>query len=93
MDEKTLVIPDRPGNRRADMLSNILENPRVGLLFIIPGLDETLRVNGRAISTLRDRAAGHDPLHLLICYTSNNVKVCVIVQQNDLVTLRNRGKE
>jgi PPOX class probable FMN-dependent enzyme len=48
LDERTLVIPDRPGNRRADSLSNILDNPHVGLLFMIPGMDETLRVNGSA---------------------------------------------
>ncbi len=43
-----LVIPDRPGNRRADTLSNILNYPHAGLLFIIPGMEEILRVNGRA---------------------------------------------
>jgi uncharacterized protein len=48
LDSKTLVIPDRRGNRRADSLRNILETGRVGLLFLIPGLGETLRVNGRA---------------------------------------------
>ena len=48
LDDKTLVIPDRPGNRRADTLSNIIDNSQVGLLFLIPGLGETLRVNGRA---------------------------------------------
>lgn len=48
LDEKTLAIPDRPGNRRADSLSNILQRPRVGLLFLIPGKRETLRVSGRA---------------------------------------------
>lgn len=47
-DDRTLVIPDRPGNRRLDNMQNILENPHVGLLFLIPGLEETLRVNGRA---------------------------------------------
>jgi PPOX class probable FMN-dependent enzyme len=47
-DEHTLVIPDRPGNRRADSLLNILDNPHVGLLFLIPGMGETLRVNGSA---------------------------------------------
>jgi len=51
-DEKTLFIPDRRGNNRADSLRNILANPRVALLFLIPGIGETLRVNGRAeIST------------------------------------------
>jgi hypothetical protein len=48
LDDKTLVLPDRPGNRRADSLTNILQDDRVGLLFLIPGKRETLRVNGRA---------------------------------------------
>ncbi len=48
LDEQTLVIPDRPGNRRIDSLRNIIENGAVGLLFMIPGVEETLRVNGRA---------------------------------------------
>ncbi|MEC1158908.1 MSMEG_1061 family FMN-dependent PPOX-type flavoprotein [Cytobacillus horneckiae] len=48
IDEHYLVIPERPGNRRLDSLSNILSNPQVGLLFIIPGLGETLRINGKA---------------------------------------------
>lgn len=48
VDDRTLLIPDRPGNNRLDTLSNVLTNPRVGLLFMIPGVDETLRVNGRA---------------------------------------------
>jgi uncharacterized protein len=47
-DECTLVIPDRPGNKLAFGLTNILENPHVGVLFVIPGTTETLRVNGRA---------------------------------------------
>jgi len=47
-DEHTLVIPDRPGNRLVFGHLNILENPRVGILFLIPGTNETLRVNGRA---------------------------------------------
>ena len=51
-DEKTLLIPDRRGNNRVDSLRNIIANPRVALLFMIPGIGETLRVNGRAeIST------------------------------------------
>lgn len=48
-DERTLLIPDRRGNNRVDSLRNILHDPRVGLLFLIPGLNETLRVNGRAV--------------------------------------------
>jgi len=51
-DEKTLLIPDRRGNNRVDSLRNIIGNPHVALLFLIPGVGETLRVNGRAhIST------------------------------------------
>jgi len=48
LDETALAIPDRPGNNRLDSLTNILSNPSVGLLFIIPGFDDTLRVNGLA---------------------------------------------
>jgi uncharacterized protein len=48
LDERTLLIPDRPGNNRLDSMANILHNPNVGLLFFIPGVTETLRVNGRA---------------------------------------------
>src|SRR5213083_3018366 len=52
VDEKTLLIPDRRGNNRIDTLRNILHDPRVALLFLIPGCGETIRVNGRAaIST------------------------------------------
>lgn len=47
-DEKTLLLPDRRGNNRTDSLRNILGDPRVALLFLIPGIGETLRVNGRA---------------------------------------------
>jgi PPOX class probable FMN-dependent enzyme len=47
-DEKTLLIPDRRGNNRVDSLKNIIVNPRVALLFLVPGIGETLRVNGRA---------------------------------------------
>jgi PPOX class probable FMN-dependent enzyme len=47
-DEKTLLVPDRLGNNRADSLRNILQDPRVALLFLIPGCGETIRVNGRA---------------------------------------------
>jgi len=48
IDERRLLLPERPGNRLADSLRNILKNPRVGLLFVIPGVGDTLRVNGRA---------------------------------------------
>jgi hypothetical protein len=48
VDERTLLIPDRRGNNRVDSLRNIVRDPRVALLFLIPGVGETLRVNGRA---------------------------------------------
>jgi PPOX class probable FMN-dependent enzyme len=51
LDDVTLLIPERPGNRLADSLRNILRNPHVGLLFVIPGVSDTFRVNGRATLT------------------------------------------
>src|SRR5947208_5615787 len=48
-DERTLLVPDAPGNNRLDSLENILATGRVGLLFLVPGVDETLRVNGSAV--------------------------------------------
>ena len=48
LDEQTLAIPDRPGNNRADTLINIIENPRIGLMFVIPNRREVLRVSGSA---------------------------------------------
>ncbi|WP_280361878.1 pyridoxamine 5'-phosphate oxidase family protein [Nocardia wallacei] len=48
LDDRTIAIPERPGNRRADGYLNILSNPHVGVIFLIPGRNETLRVNGRA---------------------------------------------
>jgi len=73
VDRSTLLIPDRPGNRRADGLNNILENGHVGLIYFIPGRGDTLRINGNA-KILKDCAAfdemivgGHRPsLGLLV---------------------------
>ncbi|MFF0521815.1 pyridoxamine 5'-phosphate oxidase family protein [Actinomadura nitritigenes] len=48
LDSHRLALADRPGNHRADSFRNVLHNPRVGLLFLVPGMNETLRVNGRA---------------------------------------------
>ncbi|MCW5657292.1 MAG: pyridoxamine 5'-phosphate oxidase family protein [Burkholderiaceae bacterium] len=48
LDDRTLLIPERPGNRLADSLRNMLANPHVGLLFVVPGVTDTFRVNGRA---------------------------------------------
>ena len=72
LDEKTIAIPDRPGNNRLDTLENILLNPSIGLLFLIPGMNETLRVNGDARITvdagLREKLSvdGKEPQSVLV---------------------------
>lgn len=72
LDDRTLAIPDRPGNNRLDTWENVIANPAVGLLFLIPGMNETLRVNGTARVTadaaLRERMAvdGKLPLTVLV---------------------------
>lgn len=48
LDDTTIAVPERPGNRRADGFRNILRNPQVGMVFVIPGRGDTLRINGRA---------------------------------------------
>ena len=55
LDDRTLAIPDRPGNNRLDSLTNIVANPQVGMIFLVPGFEDTLRVNGKAVLT-RDPA-------------------------------------
>lgn len=80
LDEKHLFIPERPGNRRMDSVHNIITNPNIGLLFLIPGLGETLRINGKAYITrdpeLLEKSAvkGKTPLFGILveveeCYT------------------------
>lgn len=71
-DERTLMLPDRRGNNRVDSLHNVLADPRVGVLFLLPGLGETLRVNGTAAVSvdpaLLDRfaVAGKPPRTVLV---------------------------
>ena len=52
LDDRTLLIPERPGNRIADSLRNMLANPHIGILFFVPGINDTFRVNGRATLTV-----------------------------------------
>jgi uncharacterized protein len=52
VDERTVMIPDRRGNNRVDSLTNIVRDPRVALLFLIPGVNETMRINGRAVLSI-----------------------------------------
>jgi uncharacterized protein len=66
LDDRTLLVPDRVGNNRLDSMTNLLVNPRIGMLFLVPGMNETLRINGTAritddarllaASVVRDRA-------------------------------------
>lgn len=72
LDEKTLAMPDRPGNHRLDTFQNLLAHPEIGLLFLIPGNGDTLRVSGKGIivrdSSLRSRMAvnGKEPNLVLV---------------------------
>lgn len=72
LDERTIAIPDRPGNNRLDTWENLIVNPAVGLLFLIPGMNETLRINGigriTADEQLRTRLAvdGKLPVSVLV---------------------------
>ena len=60
LDTQTLLVPDAPGNNRLDTLENIIATGRLGTLFMVPGFDETLRVNGRAVLST-------DPADLALC--------------------------
>ena len=73
LDDSTLAIPDRPGNNRVDTLSNIIANPNVGLIFFVPGINETLRVNGRA------RIATEEALLERMCVNGKMPKSAVLV--------------
>lgn len=72
LDDNTIAIPDRIGNNRIDSLRNIVENPAVGIIFFLPGVNETLRINGNArISTDPDllaslAAKGKDPVVAIV---------------------------
>jgi PPOX class probable FMN-dependent enzyme len=71
LDGRRLVIPDRPGNKRLDSMRNLLANPHVGLIFLIPGREETLRVNGRAWIT-------RDPAMLGLCTVEEKTPLLAI---------------
>jgi PPOX class probable FMN-dependent enzyme len=89
-DEKTLLLPDRRGNNRIDTLRNIIADPRVALLFLIPGIGETLRVNGRAEISVdpqllaRFAMAGKEPRSVL------RVRVETVFFQCSRAILRSR---
>jgi len=71
LDSNNLLIPDSPGNNRLDTLENIIHAGRIGLLFVIPGMDETLRVNGRAHLSI-------DPTDIACCTTEVRAPKLVI---------------
>ncbi|MGL4964705.1 MAG: pyridoxamine 5'-phosphate oxidase family protein [Inquilinus sp.] len=82
LDDRTLAIPDRPGNRRIDTFRNVLSNPNVGLIFVIPGVTYTLRMTGKAIivrdAELREAMAvnGKLPEHILVIEISRVLSHC-----------------
>ena len=82
LDERTIAIPDRPGNRRLDLFRNVLENPNVGLIFVIPGVTYTIRMSGTAIivrdDELRTEMAvnGKPPEHVLVIEISHVLSHC-----------------
>jgi PPOX class probable FMN-dependent enzyme len=80
LDERTLLLPDRPGNRLADTLTNLLSDPRIALLFMIPGVGDTFRVNGKA--TIVD-----DPELLAECGVEGKVpKLGILVEIEEAYT-------
>jgi PPOX class probable FMN-dependent enzyme len=70
-DAHTLLLPDAPGNNRLDTLENIIATGRLGLLFMVPGFDETLRINGRAVLST-------DPVDLALCADARRAPALVI---------------
>jgi PPOX class probable FMN-dependent enzyme len=80
LDDTTLLVPDAPGNNRLDTLQNIQASGRAGLLFMIPGVDETLRVNGRA-------RVSADPGQIRLCTTERRAPKVVIEVRADEVFL------
>lgn len=74
LDDRTIAIPDRPGNNRLDTLANIVANPQVGLLFLVPGFDDTLRINGTA-------RVSRDPALLAQMAVNGRMPVVAIVVQ------------
>jgi PPOX class probable FMN-dependent enzyme len=80
IDDRTILLPERPGNRIADTLTNVLANPHVGLLFLVPGVTETFRVNGRASLTT-------DPDLLAPCAVEGKVpKLGILVEIDQAYT-------
>jgi uncharacterized protein len=78
LDDRTVLIPDRKGNRRVDTMRNILENPNVGLMLMLPGVEEIVRINGQASIT-------EDPTVLADCAVAGSApKLGIVVKIDDV---------
>ena len=80
LDDKTVAIPDLPGNNRLDTLTNMLNNPQVGLIFMIPGMNETLRINGK-VRLVRD-----SNLLESMAYQGKLPKLAIVVDVQEVFT-------
>ncbi len=80
LDDTTLAIPDLPGNNRLDTLINMMNKPQVGLLFMIPGMNESLRVNGK-VRLVRD-----DTLLESMAYQGKLPKLAIVVDVQEVFT-------
>jgi PPOX class probable FMN-dependent enzyme len=78
LDDSTLLIPERPGNRIADSMRNIINDPQLGLLFLIPGRDDTLRINGRGYLT------DHAPYLELLAARAKTPKLAIVVDVTEI---------
>ena len=80
LDDKTIAIPDLPGNNRLDTLTNMLDNPQVGLIFMVPGMNETLRINGK-VRLVRD-----PELLESMAYQGKLPKLAIVVDVEEVYT-------
>lgn len=80
LDDTTIAIPDLPGNNRLDTLRNMINNPQVGLIFMIPGLNETLRINGK-VQLVRDEG-----LLASMAYEDKLPKLAIVVHVQEVFT-------
>ena len=78
LDDRTLVLADRPGNKLIDSFRNIVDNPHAGLLFLVPGMNETLRVNGRA------RLLSDAPFFDSLVVRGKRPKLAVVIEVEEL---------
>ncbi len=80
LDDRTIAIPDLPGNNRLDTLRNMIANPQVGLIFMIPGMNETLRINGK-IQLVRDAELLEN-----MAYEGKSPKLAIVVHVQEVFT-------